>query len=81
MTNVRLKRLAYQSWHRGTQENDLLLGRFADAHLMEMTEDDLDQYEWVLDQKDSDIFAWVTGQAELPEDFPILKKIREYNRA
>ena len=29
----RRKRLRYGSWHRGMREVDLVLGRFADAHL------------------------------------------------
>ena len=30
---TRRKRLRYRCWHRGTKELDLLVGRFADAHL------------------------------------------------
>jgi antitoxin CptB len=31
--DVRLRRLMFLSWHRGTQESDLILGSFAEAYL------------------------------------------------
>jgi hypothetical protein len=31
--NIRRRRLLFRSWHRGTQEIDLILGTFADARL------------------------------------------------
>jgi succinate dehydrogenase flavin-adding protein (antitoxin of CptAB toxin-antitoxin module) len=31
--DVRLRRLMFRSWHRGTQESDLILGSFAEAYL------------------------------------------------
>ncbi len=41
----RRRRLLFRSWHRGIRETDLLLGRFADAHIGDMTDGDLDEYE------------------------------------
>jgi antitoxin CptB len=38
------KRLRFRSWHRGTREMDLILGRFADAHLAAMDRGQLDRY-------------------------------------
>ena len=32
-SDVRVRRLLFRSWHRGTQESDLLLGSFADVSL------------------------------------------------
>jgi antitoxin CptB len=65
---IRRKRLLFRSWHRGTQESDLILGRFADAHLAGFDEVELDRYEALLDCTDADIFDWVSGRAEPPAE-------------
>jgi antitoxin CptB len=65
---IRRKRLSFRSWHRGTQESDLILGRFADAHLAGFDEAQLDRYEALLDCTDADIFDWVSGRAEPPPE-------------
>ena len=62
-SEIRRKRLSFRSWHRGTRESDLILGRFADAHLAGFDEAQLDQYEALLDCADADIFDWVSGRA------------------
>ena len=36
--DARRRRILYRSWHRGTREMDLLMGRFADALIGEMSE-------------------------------------------
>jgi antitoxin CptB len=65
---IRRKRLSFRSWHRGTQESDLILGRFADAHLAGFDDGQLDCYEALLDCADADIFDWVSGRAEPPPE-------------
>jgi len=60
-SEIRRKRLLFRSWHRGTREADLILGRFADEHLAGFDEAQLDRYEALLDRADPDIFAWVSG--------------------
>lgn len=62
----RVKRLYYQSWHRGCKETDLLLGRFADAILTRLDDHELDLYEALLNEHDSDIWHWYTGHTSLP---------------
>lgn len=73
---TRRKRLLYRSVYRGNKENDILLGQFAHAHIGEFSQAELDQYERLLDAGDNDIFAWMTGQAEVPPeaDTPILRR-------
>jgi antitoxin CptB len=66
---IRRKRLSFRSWHRGTQESDLILGRFADAHLAGFDAAQLDRYEALLDCSDADIFDWVSGRAEPPPEY------------
>ena len=65
-SEIRRKRLLFRSWHRGTRESDLILGRFADAHLAGFDEALLDHYEALLDCADADIFDWVAGRTTPP---------------
>ena len=67
-SEIRRKRLLFRSWHRGTRESDLILGRFADNHLAEFDEAQLDRFETLLDCTDADIFDWVSGRAALPPE-------------
>lgn len=62
----RRKRLLFRSWHRGTRESDLILGRFAEAHLARFDAAQLDRYEALLECSDAEIFDWVTGRAPPP---------------
>jgi antitoxin CptB len=65
-SEIRRKRLSFRSWHRGTRESDLILGRFADAHLAEFDGAQLSRYEALLDCPDADIFDWVSGRSLPP---------------
>ena len=67
-SEIRRKRLSFRSWHRGTRESDLILGRFADAHLAGFDEAQLDRYEALLDCADADIFDWVSGRTAPPPE-------------
>ena len=67
-SEIRRKRLSFRSWHRGTRETDLILGRFADAYLAGLDEAQLNRYEALLDCPDADIFDWVTGRALPPRE-------------
>jgi antitoxin CptB len=73
--SIKRKQLLYRSWHRGTREADLLLGRFADAHVPGFDADQLDLYDALLDNSDPDLFAWVSGQEPPPpaEESPVLR--------
>lgn len=64
--DIRLKKLLFRSQHRGTRESDLLLGGFAAAHLATMTPEQLDRYEALLEENDTDLLAWITGRAAPP---------------
>ena len=67
-TNTRLKRLLFRSWHRGTREMDLLLGNFARRYLESFTEDQLDQFEALIELSDPKLFAWISGLESVPPD-------------
>ncbi|OAL31687.1 hypothetical protein AYO20_08080 [Fonsecaea nubica] len=53
-------RLLYQSRKRGTLESDLLLSTFAAENLASMTRTQLEQYDFLLDENDWDIYYWAT---------------------
>jgi antitoxin CptB len=65
-TEIRRKRLLYRSWHRGTRESDLILGRFAAEYLAGFDNAELDRYEALLDCADADLFDWVAGRVIPP---------------
>jgi antitoxin CptB len=67
-SDIRRKRLLFRSWHRGTRESDLILGRFADAHLAGFDDGQLDRYEALLECADADLFEWITGRAGPPPE-------------
>ncbi|MCE2510516.1 MAG: succinate dehydrogenase assembly factor 2 [Alphaproteobacteria bacterium] len=77
----RLKRLLFLSRHRGTQENDLLLGRFAASRLAALTPEELDQYEALLEVGDVDLFNWIVGRTPVPpaHDTPVMRMIIDFN--
>ncbi len=65
---IRRKRLLFRSWHRGTRESDLILGRFAEAYLAGFDAVQLDRYEELLECADADLFDWVSGRASPPDE-------------
>jgi antitoxin CptB len=58
----RRKRLLFRCWHRGTREMDLILGRFADAEITTLSEEELDLFEFLMDVPDPELFAALTGK-------------------
>ena len=64
--SIKRKRLIFRSWHRGTQEIDLLLGKFAEAHIPQFDAQQLTAYDRFLNNSDPDIFNWITGQEPVP---------------
>jgi antitoxin CptB len=64
--SITRKRLIFRSWHRGTREIDLLLGKFADAHIPQFGAAQLAAYDRFLTNSDPDIYNWITGQEPVP---------------
>ena len=56
---MRRRRALYRAAHRGTKEMDLLMGRFAEAHIGGMDEAGLSQFERFLALSDPDLQAWI----------------------
>lgn len=79
---ARLKRLMFQSGHRGTKELDFMLGNFAAQCLAQMDASELEVYEVLLNTADPLAYDWLVGQAEAPEGAlrDLVKKIQDFGK-
>ena len=78
---LRLKRLRFRAWHRGTKEADLMIGGFFDRFGESWSEAELDWYETLLEEQDVDIMAWAIGAEAPPErlDGAMMQRMKELN--
>ena len=78
----RRKRLLFRARHMGTAENDLLFGRFAEAHLDALSAAQLDRFETLLEAADPDLNAWVTGTRAVPPelDHDVMRLLQRFAR-
>ncbi len=79
----RQKRIIYRSSQRGWLELDVLLGRWAAAHVPQMhDEESLAGIEDILDAETPHVLQWVLGHASPPPhlDTTVMKSIQEYAR-
>ncbi|NRB03637.1 MAG: succinate dehydrogenase assembly factor 2 [Rhodobacteraceae bacterium] len=65
----RLKRLHMRSIRRGIKEMDLILTKFSEMRLATLSDEELDLYEALLAENDQDLYVWVSGQDQAPEQF------------
>ena len=65
----RRKRLLFRCWHRGTREMDLILGRFADAAIADLSDGDMSELERLIDVPDPDLYAALTGDKPLDPEY------------
>ncbi len=81
MLDHRRKRLVYRANYRGFKEADLILGGYAKANIDTMTDEDITMFEDLLDAKDHDIYAWITGSLPVPANYdtPLLDRLRAFN--
>jgi len=81
--DARRKRLLFRSWHRGTREMDLLFGRYVESVLAQAEDGALDELERLIDVPDRELFAWITGTAETPENYagPQLAALKAFHGA
>ncbi len=78
--DARRRRLLFRATHRGTFENDLMIGGFVRAHLDTLTDADLDALEAVMQMPDTDLAEWLTGREAIPAEAetPMLRRMRDY---
>jgi antitoxin CptB len=79
---IRRRRLLFRATHRGTFENDLMIGGFVRAHFLNLTEADVDALEAVMEMPDTDLADWLTGRVPIPadEETPMLRRMRDFLR-
>ena len=65
--DVRLRRLRFRAWHRGTKEADLMIGGFFDAHGASWNGNEVAWFEAFLEEQDVDIMGWAIGTIPIPE--------------
>jgi antitoxin CptB len=65
--DTRLRRLAMRSMRRGTKEMDVILMRYFEAEGASLDAAALDRYEALLEEGDTDLYAWISGQTPPPE--------------
>lgn len=64
MKNEFQNKLIYRSWHRGTKELDLILGNFISENIQNLSDDEIENYEILLNCEDPDIYKWIVNQEE-----------------
>jgi antitoxin CptB len=76
----RRRRLLYRVWHRGTREMDLILGRFADAAVTQLTEAEIAELEQLAEVPDPELYAWLTGGRPVPDayDHAVFRRLRDF---
>jgi len=77
--DARRRRLLFRATHRGTYENDILLGSFVRARIDAFSESDLTLLEELLELPENDLGDWLTGRRPIPDamDTPLLRRIRD----
>ena len=62
------RRLLYRSKQRGWLEMDIMLGNWAAKNLGRLDEEQLKQFQQIIDLENPDLFQWLTGQAAIPDE-------------
>jgi antitoxin CptB len=79
--DVRRRRILFRSWHRGMREMDLLMGQFADARIGSLSDEELSDFELLIEVPDRDLLAWLTGEREVPlnYDTPVFRGLKDFH--
>ena len=76
--DIRLKRLRFRAWHRGTKEADLMIGGFFDHFSADWSEEQIAWFEALMDEEDVEIMGWAIGTIPVPERWrgPMMERLR-----
>ena len=77
----RRRRLLFQAWHRGMRETDLIMGRFADSALTDLSDAELTEFERLIEVPDRELLAWVIGEINVPADYDteLFRRLRDFH--
>jgi antitoxin CptB len=80
--DVRRKRLLFRACHRGTREIEFMLGRFAEGHVADLDDHQLDRLESLIEECDADLFAWISAKSAIPpaHDHDVMHLIQKFNK-
>jgi antitoxin CptB len=80
--DVRRRKLLFRAWRRGVREMDLIVGRFADAHIGALDEPALDDFERLIEVPNASLYAWVTGDQAVPQDYDtaVLRRLIAFHK-
>ena len=78
-TSSRRRRILFRATHRGTYENDILIGRFVRARLDSFTDAELDEVEHLMDHTEAALGDWLMGRQPIPDgpEFRLLRLMRQ----
>ena len=76
-TEHRRRRLLFRATHRGTKENDIMIGGFVAARLATLDHAEMDALEAVMELPDTVLADWLTGRQPLDPaaDSPMLREL------
>ena len=79
--DVRRRKLLFRCWHRGMREMDLIMGRFADATVEHLTQEEVAEFEQLMEAPDRELLAWVIGEADVPAryDTALFRRLRDFS--
>ena len=79
--DARRRRVLFRSWHRGIKEMDLIMGRFADAHIGTLSDEEVAEFERLIEVTDRDLLGWITGEIPTPENYdtPLFRRLRGFH--
>ncbi len=66
--DARRRRLLFRATHRGTRENDILVGGFVAARIDAFSEAEMDALEAIMELPDPAVADWLTGRAPMPRN-------------
>ena len=67
--NINYKKALYRSLHRGCKETDILLGKFAEAKLNELSETEFALYDEFIQEDDAEIYDWLLSATSTKEKY------------
>ena len=76
--DLRRRKILFRAWHRGMREVDLILGRFAEANIEQLSEPELTEFENLMNVPDDQLLTWLTGERDIPpgQDGDLLRRLR-----
>ncbi len=77
--DIRVKRLKFRAWHRGTKEADLMIGGYFDTRHSTWGDAEIDWFEGFLEEQDVDIMGWALGTIAVPDKWqgPMMDDLRK----